>query len=261
MHQQATESRSIGDVLDASFKLYAAAFSHSMPLSAAIAVLGCMPSLVPLLTDGALTDPLAIIAVLFSPAFLLALLLALLASLACYIALLVQIEALAQRRSVGIGAALNTGLRRLLPVFVSTIVWGLIIALGMVLLVVPGLIVMVSMVFAMPAIVLDDKGALESLRYSHRLVWGAWWHAATLVSVMGIPLLVVLLGPSLVVGIIAMVVAPSPAVLLIAELALTVVASTLLAPYMLAVMLETYRDLKLRKKGTAAARLAQAHGA
>jgi hypothetical protein len=260
MYQQATKPRSIGDVLDASFKLYSVAFSPALPLSAAIAVLGCMPSIIPLFTGGALTDPLAIIAVLFSPAFLLGLLLALLASLACSIALLVQIEAVARRRSVGIGTALNTGLRRLLPVFVSTIVWGCIIAFGMLLLVLPGLIVMVSMVFAMPAIVLDDKGALESLGYSHRLVWGLWWHAATLVSVMGIPFLIVLLGPSLVIGVIAMVVALSPTALLIGEIALTVVASALLVPYMLALMLETYRDLKLRKESTAAARLAQAHG-
>jgi hypothetical protein len=251
MYQQATEPRSMGQVLDASFKLYTAAFRDALPLSVALAVLGCIPSIVPLLTGGALTDPLAIISVLFSPAFLLTLLLATLASFVCYIGLLVQIEAIAQGGRVALGAALEAGLRELLPVFIATILWGLITTVGLVLILVPGFIVMVSMVFAMPAIVLDDKGAVESLGYSHRLVWGDWWHTATLLSLgMAIPLVVLLVGPSLVIGIIGVIVTPGPEMLVIAQLVITGVVSALLAPYMLALMLEAYRDLKLRKEGT-----------
>jgi hypothetical protein len=48
-----------------------------------------------------------------------------------------------------------------------------------------------------------------------------------------------------------MLVTSDPETLLIVELVLTAVASFVIAPYVLALMLEVYRDLKLRRRASA----------
>jgi hypothetical protein len=79
--------------------------------------------------------------------------------------------------------ALNVGLNRMLPMLGSLIMYGLIMMTGMLLLIIPGLILLVTMMFGAYALVLDKKGPIDALGYSHSLVWGRWWRTVTLVSV------------------------------------------------------------------------------
>jgi hypothetical protein len=175
-----------------------------------------------------------------------------LASIACSVALVVVIEDVAQGRAVHMGAALDRGIKRLPTAFVSSLLYGVIVVVGLLLCLVPGIIFMLSMSFALPAITLDDKDAIESLAYSHRLVWGEWWHTASVLGIgLLLPLLAASLGPSIGVLIVGMLVTSDPETLLIVELVLTAVASFVIAPYVLALMLEVYRDLKLRRRASA----------
>lgn len=246
MYRQATAPRSMGSVLDASSRLYSASFRDALPLSAALAILSCAPSLL-LMERGGSGDLFGFIATFFSAPFLFAVALSGLASIACSVALVVVIEDVAQGRAVRMGAALDRGLERLPTAIVSSLLYGVIVVVGLVLCLVPGIVFMLSMSFALPAIALDDKAAIESLSYSHRLVWGEWWHTASVLGIgLLVPLLVGSLGPSIGVAIAGMLVTSDPERLLIVETVLTAVASFLIAPYVLALMLEVYRDLKLR---------------
>lgn len=57
----------------------------------------------------------------------------------------------------------------------ASILSALAILGGMILLIIPGVIFSVWFVFTLYAVVLDNKGAAESLSFSKRLVQGRWW--------------------------------------------------------------------------------------
>jgi hypothetical protein len=78
-------------------------------------------------------------------------------------------------RRVEAGDALNVGLRALLPLIGLGIVQGLAIAIGIVLLVVPGLILMTIWSIAAPALVIEKRGGSASLERSRQLTRGHRW--------------------------------------------------------------------------------------
>ena len=262
MYQLSTEPQSIGRVLDASFKLYGATFRDVLPFALILAILAVIPALT-LFARGAAQDPQALVAAFTTPSYFITAFLTGLLSFAFYIAMLARMEAFAQGRRIALGAALDTGLRRFVRAYVATLLYGLLSAVGLILLVVPGLIVMVSLLFALPAIAVDNKRLIESLNYSHNLVWGAWWRTATLVTIgMIVPVVLVYFGPGVIVGMLAAILKLDAVVLMIFQFALVAVATLLIAPYFLALCLEVYRDLKLRKEGgDLAARISQVQGA
>ena len=76
---------------------------------------------------------------------------------------------------VMIGACMGRGLSTIFPVLgVGILVW-LLIALGMVLLIIPGLIAMVMLWVAIPVTVTERRGPIESLRRSRQLTKGNRW--------------------------------------------------------------------------------------
>lgn len=73
----------------------------------------------------------------------------------------------------GIGASLGRGLRRLLPLFVVSLISWIMIGFGLLLLIVPGLIV-AAMYFAVyPVIMVENRGPLKALGRSRDLSRGA----------------------------------------------------------------------------------------
>lgn len=61
------------------------------------------------------------------------------------------------------------------PSIVASILAGLIIIVGTFLLVIPGIIFSIWYAFVFYAVILDKKGATESLKESKNLVVGRWW--------------------------------------------------------------------------------------
>jgi hypothetical protein len=76
---------------------------------------------------------------------------------------------------------------RLLPLAVATLVYSVCFAVGMVLLVVPGLIVLTRWSVIVPVIVIEGRGMRESFRRSSRLVKGSGW---TVLGVLAVVLVV-----------------------------------------------------------------------
>jgi hypothetical protein len=72
----------------------------------------------------------------------------------------------------GIGAMLRVGFRRAWPLFLAGVVLSLLVALGMLLLVVPGIILGCAAAVTIPACVAEGKGPIESLRRSFALTRG-----------------------------------------------------------------------------------------
>ena len=62
-----------------------------------------------------------------------------------------------------------------------------------VLLIIPGIILMVSLLLCYPTALFDNKGPVSALSESHRLVWGNWWRTFVMLSVGVIILMVIYL--------------------------------------------------------------------
>jgi hypothetical protein len=83
-----------------------------------------------------------------------------------------------------VGTALRAAAPRFLPALAAVLLYTIGFAVGLLLLVIPGIIVWVRWYFAAQAAVLDGVGPGESIRRSSALVEGRWWEVfgALLVS-------------------------------------------------------------------------------
>ncbi|MBI3456358.1 MAG: hypothetical protein HY002_11290 [Candidatus Rokubacteria bacterium] len=74
------------------------------------------------------------------------------------------------RREPSMGEALGTVMDRLADVLVASILVMVIVGIGMVLLVIPGIVAAIFLMFALPAVLLDGTGAVDALKRSTTLV-------------------------------------------------------------------------------------------
>jgi hypothetical protein len=80
-----------------------------------------------------------------------------------------------KQRTPPLGNSLDRAVSRAVPLVFGNILLVLIVSLGMLLLVLPGIYWGVRLAFTLYAIALEDKGATEGLGYSWNLVRGRWW--------------------------------------------------------------------------------------
>src|SRR5262249_26037784 len=71
--------------------------------------------------------------------------------------------------------SLRVGLARVIPVIIVSILMGLIVGFGIILLIVPGLIALAGFSVALPACVVERDGPIASLSRSFELTRGHWW--------------------------------------------------------------------------------------
>lgn len=248
MFQIATAPRGIGQVLDSVFQLTRIAFVPMLPL----ALLGGLISAIPMaymLLSGVLEDPASAGAFVRSAGYWISILVMLPLSTILYAACILLGESIAQDNRYAIGKCISFVLPRLLTLILAFILFALAVAVGLVLLVIPGLILMVSLYMFLPAIVLDGKGAMDSLKYSHSLVWGNWWRTATIVTIAFIIIYVLMILVGVVFGMVLMVTGFDPVIAFLVEAGVTVLGGLLVTPFFIALYLEVYRDLKMRKTG------------
>lgn len=80
-----------------------------------------------------------------------------------------------KQRTPPLGNSLDRAVSRAVPLVFGSILLVLIVSLGMLLFVLPGIYWGVRLAFTLYAIALEDKGATEGLGYSWNLVRGRWW--------------------------------------------------------------------------------------
>ena len=85
------------------------------------------------------------------------------------VVILMARDALAGRDPV-LGEALNAVLARLVDVVLASLLLTVIVAIGMVFFIIPGLVAAFFLVFTLPAVLLDGQGAIDALRRSATLV-------------------------------------------------------------------------------------------
>jgi len=152
--------------------------------------------------------------------------------------------------------ATRIGLRRTLAIIGATIVAGVLVAIGFVLLIIPGIFLAVSLAVAWEALIIEGVGPMESIKRSWRLVAGERWR------VLGAVLLVIILS-IIVFGIVSAVIwlILSPVLGVSGELAGSLVqhvATLLSIPLSAAVGAVIYLDLRVRKESLGTDELAAA---
>jgi hypothetical protein len=189
-------------------------------------------------------------------------LLEVLLSLGIFVAVLRKIDDVAeQRNSLSLGEALVGGFKWFPAMIGGTLLYFLAVMCGMILLVIPGLIWMLSLSFFWFFILLDNQGPLEALKSSRALMRGNWWRWAAIYTVALIVFIGLYAVMALVAGLSSRAVAGGDIStgLLLANFITQVVVSSISAPFLYSVQLIGFHELQLRKGGTdLAARIAQA---
>ena len=255
MYRLPTEPGSIGHTLDAGFKLYFVSFKRVLVLSILAALSLAVPMLAVVLAIPMFSGEGQAPGVAFIAVFVIGVLVVTSLYLWFYIAAMCRIGGVAHGQNLTLGACLSAGLRRLIPVILASLLYGLAMMGGMILFIIPGMILWLSLAFYTLCIVLEGDGILESLRHSHRLVWGNWWRTATIGTVVFIVYYVIYLAIEIPFVIVDQIVFDSEAGDLpgFAQAMLSMLGSTLATvitfPLMLSVFVAVFHDLKLRKEG------------
>lgn len=256
MSIQPTQPQSIGGVLDTTFQLYKASIVKMIPLSLLMAVAES-PSSIYLFTQGGTAtaaNPFAMLNAI-GPAFWLVVAVQLLGTTWVMAAAYLKVGAIGAGDDLSVGAALQNTLARVPAIIVMFILLSIALVAGTLLLLVPGIILSVSLALAFTILLFENKGPVDALTESHRLVWGNWWRTATIFTVWFIMLLVLYFVVGLLVGIVTPLLvlgAGADNMLLMSTLSgwvIGLVMSLLVTPFYVALPIAVYWDLKLRKEG------------
>lgn len=248
MYQPSTAPQAVGGILDSGFAL----FRDSVKDTFALALL-----------SGLLAAPFSRLAqntatadVTFGSATtqLLISLASMAVTLFFYAAIIARIGSIRNGRHMLLGDALGVAVNRFPAMFGGFVLFMLALVVGFLLLVIPGLYLMIALGFVFFAAVLERKGAVESLLYSHNLVRGHWWRTALLVVTIGVVAVVLYLVLGLIVGI---VLAMSGGAVDLAEgnlpwyvdFVVNPLLSSVVVPLTCALFIEVYADLRLRREG------------
>lgn len=258
---QPSQPQGVGGVLDTAFQLYKSSLPVVWPISLLLAVVGMPPTLYWMFSGRPLPDPDSIGASVglnmgFDPADPVGSLVGVISGILtmwAMSALYLKQRAVGVDEPLAIGESLKIALARLGPLVGASILFVLAVLVGLLLLLVPGFILMVSLMMYMALLLFENKGAVDSLTGSHKLVWGNWWRSSAILTVALILVIVIFIA----LGLVAVIVAPFAGLAmedvvmvgLASELVFNAAFNVFLMPFFTAVMIALYWDLKLRKEG------------
>jgi hypothetical protein len=251
---QPTQPQSIGGVLDISFQLFKASFVKVLPFSVLLAIGGALPSIYMMVNGtSAAADPLAMLSAVQSPQYWLWNLASVLISLVGMGAVYLQMNAVGTDTELSFGAALQGALSRAPILFLTMILFIVALTIGLVLLIIPGLILMVSLLLSFNLVMIERAGPIAALTGSHQLVWGNWWRTMIILTVGFILLVVIYMAIGMILGLVTPLIASQSAdpffFAMLSSVIIASLATFIVTPYYGALAIAIYWDLKLRKEG------------
>lgn len=240
--------QSIGEVIDAGFRLFRATLGHCLPYGALLVIAGELENFYDLFS-GRLPPATLQEALQHDRIWWAWYGVGLALMLLIWGALLLRQDAIGRRRPISMRAELGTSLRKFPQLIALTLIAWAGIALGLLLLVAPGVYLAVALVFGTPALLIGGAGGpVRALAESARLVRGEWRRTALLI-------LLVILTTLAAYGVLAAILtAGSIAISGIADRTLVasfsemagVIAGSITAPFESAMILAIYADLVRR---------------
>lgn len=268
MYAKPTSPQGIGQVLDGSFRLMGAGWKSIWALALVAALVANAGTMYELFT----LDPTGLAANSTSSGPYMALIFGgLIFSMVFYAAITLRLGRIANGEPQGgeIGVALTrlpaiVGLAICVSLVVMAAsiplfayVWSMWPNIGVVevsvacILTAPIWLFAISLCFSQIILLLERLGPIQALSSSHRLVWGKWWRTAILLTIGGVIIIVAYMLAAILGGVGGAVIASGENILAAAVAMVVVIAavSLFVGPYMVALLLAIYWDLKLRKEG------------
>ena len=145
---------------------------------------------------------------------------------------------------VDVEASYRWGLSRFGSVLLVAVLVGIVVGVGFILLIIPGLIFLVFLSVSEPALIVENRRGTEALKRSWNLVRGHFWHA-----------LVVILIAAILTGIVQGILAAIGGHNWFVRWIFSAIAQILTSPFSALVTVLLYLDLRARKEALTADRL------
>ncbi len=181
----------LGDILDQTFQVFKKGYKTLL----AVSVLGVIPQIF-----------WAILTVVFvsmeqggdvSPAVVVLMLILIIPTIVTYIAmegaLVKAINEVFMGRETRIGEAYRFGFKKVWPLLVTSVLYGLAITFGFIFLIIPGILFSIWFSLYRQVVVIEDIGYVRALTRSWNLVKGNWWRTLGITILISV-LMVVLMG-------------------------------------------------------------------
>jgi hypothetical protein len=239
-------SFSVGQVLKRSFSTF---FANFIPFFV-LALILYLPSLI--LSYGSLDDLQSGIATpQYSAADFVAIALSVVLSYILIGALVYGTVQHLTGRKAGLGDIIGRGLSRVIPVIVIAILLSIVVSIGFVLLIVPGIFLVVVYSVVIPAAVVERPGIIGSFNRSWDLTKGYRWPVLGLLLILFVILLVfsIVVGGAAGIGFVFM---DSLALIVIADYVISAITGVF-ASVVIAVL---YHDLRVAKEGVSSEQIA-----
>jgi len=97
-----------------------------------------------------------------------------------------------EKGSSDLGFSFNFTVSKLPSLLVAQLVVGVLFGIGLILFIIPGIIVLIMFSLVTPAIIIEQKGAFESLGRSRRLVSNRWLKTFALLLILGLITMIVI---------------------------------------------------------------------
>ena len=252
MYSRPTAPLPIGGVLDDAIKLYRESFARCWPiavLSALVKGAFGIVLLVYMREAMAARSVTAMMQAYRQPPLMALYILYFVLSIALLGGLIASQYAVVRGAPISIGTALGVGFARLGRAVLAAIVTWVILVVGLILLLIPGIYAIGVLCLWPVALYGDDAGAMQALGVSRDLIKGHWWRTTTILTVSIIIILVFTFIVGLVTGIFSVFTHHD---LMAAQLygqLVGVVANVFALPAIPAVLVAIYNDLKLRREG------------
>jgi hypothetical protein len=253
MYEAPQAPLTIGQVLDQGFKLFKESFAGVWLFALIVGVIS-----IPFNSISSSLSPDAVQTGAFGAGFavfmVVAFLVYVIGTIVLYGAITSRIGAIANGSPITAGEALNIGFRRGPAYFGTSVLLGLIVFVGLLLLIIPGIWLGVALFLGTIAVIIDRKGPVESLQYSWEIVKGNWWRTAITMTIIGLIVGVVYVLIGTVVGLLiglGMEDAADPGPIVLAlDLFIVPLLQVVLLPITYSLFIALYRDLKLRHEGS-----------
>lgn len=250
----------IGGVIDDALRLYRSMLGRAWLLSFAFSLALAAFSFVLFLHvrdatpaaqgSAAMQSLQSMLSALHSPPILSLYLLVTLLTFALYGSLMAYGDAVARgENAFSLVEACAVGFRRLPGIVLASVVCGVVVGVGLVAFVIPGLWLWGRLQLWIAAMFAENATAFGSLGSSWNITKGNWWRGTTIFSVAIIMILVISIVFSIIAGAIAGVMRLSVTDANILVQLASMIANTITYPFFAATWLSMHRDFKLRREG------------
>jgi len=174
-----TQPQTIGETLDTGFKLYFKSFKQIFFISLIMNSMWLINTLV--YGTGAFQEGLAAEDMFGAISLIVGILLF---YLIFQIVIIHRINNFAHDTSTSTSESFQLGLKIFLPMLLATILNALILVVGMILLIIPGIAMAIYLMLFPVAMVTESYGPMDALKRSMELVKQNWWRSFLIVSVV-----------------------------------------------------------------------------